>query len=163
MKVNDPSGDNSDQYEFGNLLKAKDEKKAYLLYGMIGFGILALLFACSVILGFRSLKLAIDVIDASADFMMTTKRIIAVPILYFFMTLLVVFVWIGMLFCVVSMNKIEPSKSIPQGKSITVTSEFNYYANWYMIFGLLWLVSFVQYKSQFIVQVSASTYYFNSS
>lgn len=124
---------------------------AYLLYGMIGFGILAFTFGCCIMVGFKSLKLAIDVIDASADFIMQTKKIVAVPILYFFVTLLVVFVWMGMLFCVVSMNKIEPSKSIPQGKSITVTSEFNYYANWYMIFGLLWLVSFVQYKSQFIV------------
>ena len=37
--------------------------------GMITFGVLAFLFACCVCLGWRSLKLAIDVIDASADFL----------------------------------------------------------------------------------------------
>jgi hypothetical protein len=61
------------------------------------------------------------------------------------------------------LNKITPHPSIPQGKKVTVTSEFNYWSLWYMLFALFWLVSFVQYKTSFIVQVSAASYYFNSS
>lgn len=32
-----------------------------------------------------------------------------------------------------------------------------------MIFGACWIVSFISYSSQFVVQVSACTYYFNSN
>jgi len=48
-------------------------------------------------------------------------------------------------------------------KSITWSSDFNYYSVWYMVFAIFWLVSFIQYKSQFIVQVSAASYYFDSN
>jgi len=80
---------------------------------MIGFCIAAATFALAVVCGWKSLKLAIDVIDASADFLYKTKRVVAVPIIYFFVTLVVAFVWLGMLFCVVSMNEIKPSTKIP--------------------------------------------------
>jgi len=159
----DVKGSQEDSYVFNELNKTASERKTWLLWGLIGFGVLALVFACCVVLGWKSLKLAIDVIDASADFLYKTKRVVLVPILYFVVTLIVVFVWLGMLVCVASMNKIEPHKTIPQAKKITATSDFNYWALWYMLFGLLWLVSFIQYKTQFIVQVSAASYYFDSS
>lgn len=118
-----------------------------LLAGMIIFGILAFFFACSVFCGWRSLKLAIDVIDASADFLFKTKRVVVVPIIYFVVTLIVVFVWLGMFFCVISMNTITPLSTPPQAKTFTTTSNFNYWSLWYMIFGLIWLVAFIQYKT----------------
>ena len=132
------------------------------MIGIIGFAIIATLFLCCLICGWRSLKLAIDVIDASADFLYKTKRIILVPILYFLITLLVIFLWLGSFMCVLSMNKVTPSQTIPQMKSITWTSEANYYLMWYMVFSIIWLVSFIEYKAQFIVQVSAASYYFDS-
>lgn len=92
---------------------------------MIVFSLAAAIFLCCIIVGFRSLKLAIDVIDASADFLAATKRVILVPILYFFVILLVIFMWIASFICVISMNKINASTRIPQGKSITWTSESN--------------------------------------
>lgn len=48
-------------------------------------------------------------------------------------------------------------------KYITWTSDANYYLAWYMFFALLWLYAFVEYKTQFIIQVSAASYYFDSS
>jgi hypothetical protein len=62
-----------------------------------------------IIVGWKSLKLAIDTIDASADFLFKTKRIILVPILYFFLAMLVFFLWIGAFVCVLSMNPWVPS------------------------------------------------------
>lgn len=51
---------------------------------MGGFlGLFSLLFACMIYCGYNQLKTAIDVIDAAADFLAKTKRIIAVPIVYF--------------------------------------------------------------------------------
>lgn len=48
-------------------------------------------------------------------------------------------------------------------KSITWTSDANYYLSWYMIFAIFWLVAFIEYKTNFIVQVSAASYYFDSN
>ena len=79
----------------------------YLLIGTIGFAILACLFACLVYCGYSSLKLAIDVIDAAADFLAKTKRIILVPVLYFFLTLIIIMIWASAMVCVASMNKVE--------------------------------------------------------
>jgi hypothetical protein len=151
------------KYLYDNLNDSYRQNMQYLMGGMITFGILALLFGCCVCLGWRSLKLAIDVIDASADFLNKTKRIILVPILYFFVTLIVVLIWVGMFICVISMNDIKPSGKIPQMKTITWTSDLNYYLAWYMFFALLWLYAFIEYKTNFIVQVSAASYYFDSS
>ena len=50
--------------------------------------ILAVAFACCVVCGFKSLKMAIDVIDASADYLASAKRVILVPVLYFFLTII---------------------------------------------------------------------------
>lgn len=50
---------------------------------MILGGLLALGFLCCVCCGYSSLKIAIDCIDASADFLARTKRIIAVPFVFF--------------------------------------------------------------------------------
>lgn len=80
---------------------------------MIVLGLLSFLFLCCIVCGYKSLKLAIDTIDASADFLAKTKRIILVPLLYFFLTLLIVFFWFVCVMCVISMNKITISKSIP--------------------------------------------------
>jgi hypothetical protein len=71
-------------------------------------------FLTCVICCFKSLKLAIDVIDAAADFLNATKRIIFVPILYFVLTMIVFLVWIGAFSAVASMNKINADTgSIP--------------------------------------------------
>jgi len=132
--------------ELVNITKAFDNNKLYALVGIITFGVIALLFACCVFCGWKSLKLAIDVIDASADFLFKTKRIILVPIFYFFVTMLIVFLWLGVLVSVLSMNKIEAgSGSIPQMKNITWTSDSNYYLVWYMVFSLIWLICFIEY------------------
>lgn len=135
-----------------------------LLGGMITFGILALLFLCSIFFGYKSLKLAIDVIDASADFLNKTRRIILVPILYFFVTLIIISLWLVALICVLSMNKVEADDSvIPQKKKVIWTSEMNYYLMWYMLFAVIWLVSHIEYTNRFVVQVGAASYYFDSS
>lgn len=142
LVVTGPKASNSDKYIYGKEKDKYDTQMTWLLWGTIGFGVLAAIFLLCITCGYRSLKLAIDVIDASADFLFKTKRIVAVPIVYFIITLIIVFVWMGMLFCVVSMNKIEAGK-FPQVKDITISSEFNYWSLWYMAFALIWLVSFI--------------------
>ena len=146
-----------------DLQESFEMRQFWLLVAIVGFSLIASIMLCCIVCGYKSLKLAIDVIDASADFLYKTKRIIVVPIFYFLVTLLIVFLWIGAFICVLSMNKVKASTVIPQMKSITWTSEANYYLMWYMIFALIWLVSHIEYTNQFIIQVSAASYYFDSN
>lgn len=85
--------------------------------GMLGLvaivGLLACGFFCCVCCGYKSLKMAIDVIDASADFLAKTKRVLLVPGLFFVLQIIVVTIWIGAMLCVASMNEITADDTIP--------------------------------------------------
>ena len=86
---------------------AEDKKDAEGAMALtIVFGILSLAFACCVVCGRKSLQKAIDVIDAAADFTADNKRVILVPIFYFFFSLIILAIWMGAFACVASLNKI---------------------------------------------------------
>lgn len=141
--------------------EAQEKQETYFLIGGIVAGILALAFCTCVICGRKSLKVAIDVIDASADFLATTKRILLVPIFYFLLTFISFLVWMGAMACVASMNDIKADPLIPQAKDLD-WKENVVYMGLFMLFGILWLMAWFEYTSTFVVMVSASTYYFNS-
>ena len=147
--------------------KLSDEVATKVLVGGIILGILAVIFAIGVCCGFNSLKTAIDVIDASADFLRKTKRIIFVPILYFILNILVVFFWITIVLCFNSMGEIHPeTELIPQYRAVKFPkghADDHWYIALALFFGLLWVIAFNRATSGFIVMVSATTYYFNSN
>jgi uncharacterized membrane protein SpoIIM required for sporulation len=102
-----------------NLIDNNASSQKYAMAGLIIFSIIAAIFLCCIMCGFKSLKLAIDVIDASADFLKSTKRIILVPIFYFFLSVIVFMVWIFAFLNVASMNKFKPDTGvIPQMKDL---------------------------------------------
>lgn len=68
---------------------------------------LALAFLCLIYCGKKSLQTAIDVIDASADYIAHNKRVILVPNLHFIFMIIVVIVWLGGFLCVCSLNEIQ--------------------------------------------------------
>lgn len=81
--------------------KMSDEEKKELEKGptmylalMIVVGVLALIFLCMIVCGRKSLQTAIDVIDASADYVAHNKRVILVPNLHFLFTVIVVCIWL---------------------------------------------------------------------
>lgn len=128
------------------------------------FTLFAVLFLCCVCCGFKSLKLAIDVIDASADFLAETKRILLVPVLYFFISVIAFMVWVYAFMNVASMNEIKADQSIiPQMKDVVWKDRKIMAMAAYMIFGLFWIMAWLKYTCNFICMVAASTYYFNSS
>lgn len=136
----------------------------YAMFAVVGFSIAACLFATCVCCGFRSLKLAIDVIDASADFLAGTKRIILVPILYFFVSVIIFIGWVYAFLNVASMNQFTPdTKIIPQMKDLEWKDNKIKGMAAFMFFGLLWILAFIKYTCNFICMVAASTYYFNST
>lgn len=85
-----------------------------LLTGILG-ALATIVATLAIYCGWNSLKRAIDVIDASADFLAATKRIIAVPFLFFIVMLLFFFFWIGCIVCVYSLGKITPNPNYRVG------------------------------------------------
>ena len=75
--------------------------------------------------------------------------------------MIVFFVWLGSMCCVVSLNEIEASTTIPQMKTLTWQEDV-WWMSCFMFFGLLWLIALFDYLNRFIVITSASTYYFNN-
>jgi len=112
----------------------------------IVLAILSAVFLCMLCFGFRSLKTAIDVIDASADFLAGTKRIILVPVLYFFVTLIVIFLWLLAVACIYSIGTITASPDAEYGlqnRSVKLDGknekQFFVLSFLFMLFGLFWI------------------------
>ena len=60
-----------------------------------------------IICTFQSLRVAIAVIETAADFFADTKRIIFVPVLYFFIGISIFVMWIAAMICVASVGNIS--------------------------------------------------------
>lgn len=94
---------------FGWYATCKDDRKNMgLVVGLFG-ALLSLVYCICLKCGWSSLHNAIDVIDASADFLAKTKRIIGVPFVYFLVMVFYFFFWIGCIICVYSMGTIKPN------------------------------------------------------
>jgi len=72
-----------------------------------------MIFLCC---GFADLKIAIGILDASADFLLKTKRIFMVPLLYFGVTLVAFLLWLLSFACIQTVGQIVPdiNNEIPQ-------------------------------------------------
>lgn len=90
----------------GDDLNDSETEAFWLLVGCIALACLGCCFCLCVVCGYKHVKAAIDVIDAAADFAVENKRVIAVPILYFFLTLISFLVWLFSAACVVALGKI---------------------------------------------------------
>ena len=142
-----------------------EQQKSLLIMGIMA-GLFSMLFACMIFCGYSQLKTAIDVIDAAADFLAKTKRILAVPVLYFFITMIVIAVWMGAMMALLSMGEITAKDN--QQKSVDIDNDPKlekkmFYMGLFMFFGLLWIVNFLKAQSSFITMVATATYYFDSN
>lgn len=80
---------------------------------MIVMSILAFLFLCAIWCGKKSLQTAIDVIDASADFVNNNLRVVVVPNIHFLLTIIVVCVWLYAFLHVCALNEIKAGGLTP--------------------------------------------------
>lgn len=125
-----------------------------------------------LICGFNQLKIAIDVIDAAADFLRKTKRVILVPVLYFFANIVIIVIWLFSMGAIWSTGDIaaKESKTLNpyyQLKTVTFNGKADagdmYILALVFFFGLLWILAFFNAQQSFIVMVSACSYYFDSN
>lgn len=124
-------------------------------------GILGLCFCMCVCCFRQSLAIAIDCIDASADYINATKRIIFVVLFHFFLGLICVVLWMAAMVCVASLNTIKGQHDVPF-RSWDWEDNPKYMAL-YMLFGILWITAWIEYANCFVVMVGAATYYFDSN
>lgn len=147
----------------------EDTERTLLIVGAI-CGVVALIYFMLLCCFFKSLKIAIDVIDAAADFLAATKRVIVVPVVYFFINGIILLLWVPAIVCIMSMSfeSVQPDLDQPQMKSVTLTEDKDtrdkvLALELLMGFGILWILAFQQAKVGFIAMVSASSYYFDSN
>lgn len=128
----------------------KESASGFLIGGIV-VGLLAIIMLIMLICGFNQLKVAIDVVDASADFIRKTKRVISVPVVYFFLQVVAVLVWLFAMVCVWSIGDINAKNSTLtnpyyQLKTVTFKGKSDagdmYLLAMVMFFGLLWIVAF---------------------
>lgn len=129
---------------------------------LIVMALLCCCFFCATVCAKDSLQRAIDVIDASADYIAHNKRVILVPNLHYLFLLIFTAIWLGAFLCVVSLNEIHADPLIPQSRDL-IWDKKVFYAALFMFFGYLWITAWIEYTSRFIVIMGACTYYFNNS
>lgn len=110
--------------------------------------------------------------NCSADFLANTKRLLGVPVAYYTMLFLFFLFWLACIISVESMGKITPDPSVKpyiplykdvswkdrraDGKLVNIMLAF-------LIFGLLWFSFFLTASSNYVIMVTASTFYFSSN
>jgi hypothetical protein len=105
-----------------------------------------------------ALRIAIGVIQAAADFMTDTKRILIVPIVGFVWVLIFYTLWIVVAIFVYTIGDIESSSG--QGKRVE-WDDTTRRAWYYHFFGLFWINAFTDAFISFIIIVAAATWYFS--
>lgn len=96
-------------------IKSAEEDKTpmYCFIAMIVFAVIAVIFLFMLCCKRKALGTAIDVIDASADYIADNKRVLLVPIVHSLIQFIVIGVWFAGFLCVASLNKIEIDSKFP--------------------------------------------------
>ena len=77
------------------------------MYALTGvFAVLAAIFACMICCGYQQLKTAIDVLDASADFLAGTKRIFLLPVIFFFVQMMFIGLFMYAIISIYTMGEV---------------------------------------------------------
>ena len=122
--------------------------------------IMAGIYYIVILCSFQSLRVAVAVIETASSFVADSKRLLFVPLLYFFVTLVASVMFLSGLICVSSIGKIEAGSVATQTKSIEWDSSTEG-IYWGMIFGFIWTVCFILAMSEFVTIVSAITWYYS--
>lgn len=137
-----------------------NEMKDYMLGGAILLWVVAALYVLFLACIWSQLAVSIAILEAAADFVGETKRVMFLPVFFFFIMLISIICWIAGSICLFSVGDISGSSSGGQARHVTwdqTTRDLMYF----MFFGLLWIMAFVIAFAQFIIIVGVATWYFN--
>ena len=78
----------------------------YMFIAAIFLGVFSFMFLVLMFFQFKHIKTAINVIEASAEFMIGNKRVVFLPFIYFGLTISIWLIWAWCMAGIVSLNKI---------------------------------------------------------
>ena len=142
---------------------SNDDYATYMLWSAIGSWLAAGIWYIVMACNFQSLRVSIAIIETAADWFADTKRIMAIPFMYFLIGLIIVGVWAA---CMVSVSSIG---DITVEHEIDVKSQTKH-VDWdkntwimvfYMWFGILWIIAYISAMNEFVTIVSTCTWYFS--
>lgn len=140
-------------------------------WGWFSCWLAAAIYLCTIVCFFSQLRQAIRVIETAADWLADTKRMIFVPLNWFFVASVLFMVWMGGVMCIGTIAEGEithPEPSLVDGVPIdfsqSKTWEWPESVEWILffeVFGMLWLMFFIMALNEFIIIVSAATWYYS--
>jgi solute carrier family 44 (choline transporter-like protein), member 2/4/5 len=134
----------------------------YLFWSAIVFWIVSALYVLCLWCNINSLRVAIRVIETAADFFADTKRVALVPVLFFIVAVTTTFVWLYGYICVTSLGEITstPMLATFQSKNVEYGTAVSNML-WIMVFGFFWIMAFILSMNEFVIIVSAASWYFS--
>lgn len=122
------------------------------------FVILSIVYAVSLCSNFKNLKFAINVIDASADFLADNRRIYFSACLFNALCLFTILLWVACCYGVYSQGEIKVDTLFPQFRTVDLGG-----AHWlkflFLFLAMVWLKEFLEVMNMFIVMHATVTYY----
>lgn len=144
---------------------SKDDTTGTILLGVLMLILGAIVIIC-VWCKRKSLETAIAVIDASADFLIDTKRVILVSVMYFIIAIIATLIWCVSVYAMGSINDIivvaDPLSDNGYKKELVKHAAWDGLAGFEVV-GLLWILMLIDHTNKYICMVSAATYYFDSN
>lgn len=125
---------------------------AYGLFGICAVYLLVVLWCCN------RLRLGIAILQTTADYINATPKVFIVPILFFLLIIAWFAYWIVSAIWIWSVGEVKKRSDSPFA-TMKWTEETRY-VFLYNLFGLFWINAFLIGCSQFILAVSAATWYF---
>lgn len=122
------------------------------------FAIFSVVFAVSLCSNYKNLKFAINVIDASADFLADNRRIYFSACFFNALTLFTILLWIACCYGVYSQGEIKPDTLFPQYRTVGLTSAI-WWKLAFLALAMIWLKEFFEVMNMFIVMHATVTYY----
>ena len=121
-------------------------------------GIYYIVIVCS----FQSLRVAVAVIQTASSFVADSKRLIFVPVLYFGVGIILLTMFLAGLICVSSVGEIVPETDGYQYQQKDIEwSTATQYQFLFMLFMFFWIAAFIMAVNEFVIIVTAITWYYS--
>ena len=90
----------------------KDENQGALWGAFAAFLIIWMLFNCMICCSWKRIKVAVAIIDCTADFMVATKRLAIISLFYFIMSIAYFVFWLAACIGVIGLNEITADPTV---------------------------------------------------
>lgn len=132
--------------------------KGYL-GGAISLWIVAFFVICFIICQWKNIRLGAAVLQASSDFMSSNQRLIFLPLINYFIMAPIVAAWLVFMAFLGSIGT-------PKYKESSYISTMQYdqaiiYLFLFMLFGILWVLAFMEAIEKFIIASTTCMWYFS--